>query len=76
MRPSNKYTNVDWFLNGTSTHRKVNLSKLWGRETDSVGKRLPTRYNTYYLVLHDNNATQFTVKHSSYINTTTGYLIK
>jgi len=26
------------------------------------------RCNAYYLTLHDNNVTQFTVKHSSYIN--------
>jgi len=29
----------------------------------------------YYLTLHDNNVTQFTVKHSSYSNATTSYLI-
>jgi len=27
------------------------------------------------LTLHNNNVTQFTVKHSSYTNATTGYLI-
>jgi len=30
------------------------------------------RYNAYYLTLHDINVTQKTVKHSSYISTTTG----
>jgi len=29
-----------------------------------------------HLTSHDNNVTQFTVKHSSYINATTGYLIE
>jgi len=36
----------------------------------------PTRYNAYYLMLRDNNVTKFTVKHSSYINAATGYLIE
>jgi len=57
-------------------HRKVNLCQLWGRETGSVGDGWPTRYNAYYLTLHDNNVTQFTVKHSNYINASTGYLIE
>jgi len=46
-----------------------------GRETSSVGWGWPTKYNAYYLTLHDTNATQFTVKQSSYINAT-GYLIE
>jgi len=29
-----------------------------------------------YLALHDNDAAQFTVKYSSYINAATGYLIE
>jgi len=56
-------------------HIKVNLCKLRGKETCSVGYGWPTRYNAYYLKLHDNNVTQFAVKHYSYTNATTGYLI-
>jgi len=30
--------------------------------------------NAYYIMLHDNKETQFTVKYTSYINATTGLL--
>jgi len=57
-------------------HRKVNLCQLRGRETGSVGKGWLTRYNAYYLTLHDNIVTQFIVKHCSYINAITTDLIE
>jgi len=64
-------TSVGWLFNGTSTQK----GQFVGRETSSVGKRWPTEYNAYYLTIHDNNVTQCTVKHSKYINATTGYPI-
>jgi len=66
---------VGWLLNGMSTQK--------GQFVPTVGEgnrlsrlKWPTRYNAYYLTLHDNNIAQFTVKHSSCINATTGYLIE
>jgi len=63
---------IGWLFNGTSIQN--------GQFVPSVeeGNRLSrqTIYNAYYLTLHDNNVTQFTVKLSSYINATTGYLIE
>jgi len=32
--------------------------------------------NEIQCIIHDNNVTQFTVKHSSYINATTSYVIE
>jgi len=55
---------------------KGHLYQLLGMETGSVGYGWPTRYNANYIMLHDNSVKQFTVKYSSYINTSTDYLIE
>jgi len=56
-------------------YRKVHLCQLRGKPAQSVkdGQRDTMHIN---LFLHDNNVTQFTVKHCSYINATTDYLIE
>jgi len=38
--------------------------------------RMANEINAYYLTLHNSTVTQFTVKNSSYMNATTGYLIE
>jgi len=40
------------------------------------GKQAQSVKDSYYLTLQDNNVKQFTLKHSSYINATTSYLIE
>jgi len=69
---------VGWLFNGTSTQKGQYVPTVgvgnwlsWLRIANEY-----RRYSAYYLTLHDNNVTQFTVKHSSYISATTGYLIE
>jgi len=62
----------------TTTNNKI--QQTWTRSYVNICTThmltMPTRYNAQYLTLHDNIVTQFTVKHSGYINATTGYLIE
>jgi len=66
-------TLIDWVLNARQL-RKVPLSQLRGGKPAQMVKdgQQDTMHNT---MLHDNNVTQLPVKHSSYKNATTGYLI-
>jgi len=59
-------------FNGTSTQKGQFV--LRGRKPAQSAKD-GQRDNAYYLTLHDNNVTQFAVKHSSYTNATTSYQI-
>jgi len=53
-------------------HRNVNFYQSAGKGNPL--KRLwPTRYKALYHTLQSYNVTQFTVKHASYKNTTTGH---
>jgi len=54
-----------WLFNGTSTQ---NLCQLRGWK--------PAQSTNDGLTLHDNNVTQFTIKHFSYISATIGYLVE
>jgi len=59
-------------FNGTSTQN--------GKVVPTAGKgnwlRRLRMANEIQCIIYDNNATQFTVKHSSYINATTGYVFE
>jgi len=66
---------ISWLLNGTSTQKGQFVPTV--REGNRLSRlKMANEINAYDLTLHDNNVTQFTGKHSSYINTTTGYLIE
>jgi len=65
---------IDWLFNGTST-QKGQFVPTAGEGNRLSRLSMAKRYTAYYITLHDNNVTQFTAKHSSYINATTGYLI-
>jgi len=66
---------IDWLFNGTSTQKGQFVPTAGGdylsrlRMANEIQCTLP-----YVTPLQDNNVTQFTVKHSSYMNATTGYL--
>jgi len=64
----------DWLIG--YQHIKVNLWQLRGWVTGSGSQRWSPRYNALYLMLHNDNATQFTVKPCSYTNATTSYVIE
>jgi len=66
---------TDWLVfNGTST-QKGQFVLTAGERNWLSQLRTANEIQSYYLTLHDNNVTQFTVKHSSYTNATTSYLI-
>jgi len=71
---------IDWLVfNVTSTQKGQFVPTAGAGNRLSrlrMATSLPTRYNAYYLKLHDNNVAQFTEKHSTYINATTGYLVE
>jgi len=59
-------------------HRTANLCQLRLRETGSISRlRMANEIECILpYAIHDNNVKHFTVKHSSHINATTGYLIE
>jgi len=66
-------TTIGWLFNSTST-QKGQFVPTAGQENRVIQLRMVKACNAYYIMLHNNNVTQITVKHSSYISATTGYL--
>jgi len=63
---------VGWLFNGTPTQKDQFVPTV-GERNRLSRLRMANEILPY---VNDSNVTQFTVKHSSYINATTGYLIK
>jgi len=65
---------IDLVSNGTST-QTGQFVPIAGEGNWLRWLRMANEIQYKYFTLHNNNVTQFTLKHSSYISTTTGYLI-
>jgi len=63
---------LDWVFNGTSA-QKCRFVPTAGEGNCLMRLRIANEIKCSKV--HDNNVTQFTVKHSSYTSATTGYLI-